>query len=96
MRASDFFSQGLRQHVLVAREICGQPFESDVLLFHLAKSVEFAEAQVGVLLSPRVGRLLGDAILPAEITDWGPTLGLPDGRTICSSKNLDRIMGPLL
>ena len=32
-----FFSQGLRQHVFVEREVRHQPFESGIFLFHLAQ-----------------------------------------------------------
>ena len=37
-RALDFFSQGLRQHVLVEGEIGHEPFEPGVLFFHLPQS----------------------------------------------------------
>ena len=78
-RALDFFSEGLRQHVLVEREVRHQPFESGIFLFHLAQPAEFAHAQMRILLFPGVERGRTDPELSAEIADRGPTLGLPDG-----------------
>ena len=78
-RASNFFSQGLRQHVLIEREIRDQPFESGIFFFHLAQPAEFAHAQMRVFLFPGLECGLTDAQLPREIADRSSTLGLPDG-----------------
>ncbi len=64
-RALDFFSQGLRQQVLVEGEIGHEPFGPDVLLFHLPQSAEFAHAEMGVLLLSGIKCWLGDAELSA-------------------------------
>ena len=79
MRALELFSQGLRQHVFVEREIAHEPFQPTVLFFHLLQPAEFAHAQMRVLLFPGVEGGLADAELPAEVANRGPTLGLPDG-----------------
>jgi len=53
-RASDFFSQGLRQHVLVQQEIGHQPLQPAVLLFQLPKPAQLTHAQICVLLFPGI------------------------------------------
>ena len=79
MRALDFFSQGLRQHVLVEREVGHEPFQPAVFFFHLPEPAQFAHAQVRVLLFPGVEGGVTDAELPAEVADGGASFGLADG-----------------
>ena len=78
-RALDFFSQGLRQHVLVEREVGHQPFEAGVFLFQLPQSAEFTHAEKGIRLFARVGGLFGSPELPTDLPDRSPALGLPHG-----------------
>jgi len=49
VRTLDFFSQGLRQPVLVEREIGDQPFQPTVFFFQLSELAQFTHAQVRVL-----------------------------------------------
>ncbi len=79
-RALDFFSQGLRQHVLVEREIGHQPFQPGCS--------PLPPAATGGVHSRRDGRTSSsrhrtwrstDAELPAEVADRGPAFGLADG-----------------
>ncbi len=65
--------------MFIKREVCHQPFEPGVLLFQLAQPAEFAHAQVRVFLFPGVEGLFGDPELPTDISNRGPTLGLPNG-----------------
>lgn len=65
-------------YVYVEREIGHQPFQPTILLFHRPQLAEFAHAQMRVLLFPGVEGGLADAELPTEVTNRGPTLGLPD------------------
>jgi hypothetical protein len=73
-RALDFFSQGLRQHVLVEREVGHEPFSSAVFFLQLSEPPQFAHAQMGVVLLPGIEGRVTDAELPTEITDFD----LPD------------------
>lgn len=55
------------------------PFKPDILFFHQAHPAELAHAQMRVLLALSVEEAgLADAELPAEVSNRGPTLGLPD------------------
>ena len=78
-RAVDFFSQGLREHVLVEGEVGHQAFQPTILLFHLPQSAEFAHTEVRVLLFPGIKCLLGDAELPAKVADGGTVVSLAEG-----------------
>ena len=71
MRALDFFSQGLRQHVLVEREVGDEPFQSAVFFLQLPEAPQLAHAQVRVLLLPGVERGVTHPELPAEVADRG-------------------------
>jgi hypothetical protein len=73
-RASDFFSQGLRQHVLIEREVGDEPLQSTVFLFHLSEPPQFTHALMGVLLFPGVEGLLGDPELATEVAATGVPL----------------------
>src|SRR5215467_4998240 len=75
-RASGVFSQRLRQHVLVEREIGDEPFEPMVFLLELPESSQLAHPQVGILLLPRIERRLAHAQLPADVPDRGAALDL--------------------
>ena len=79
MRASDFFSEGLGQHVLVEREVGDQALQPGVFVLELPQAAELAHAQVRVLLLPRVERGLADAQLAADVTDRGAGLDLAEG-----------------
>jgi hypothetical protein len=50
VRALDFFLQGLRQHVLIEREIGDEPLQSVIFLLQLSEPTQLAYAQMGVLL----------------------------------------------
>src|SRR6516164_196958 len=75
-RASGVFSQRLRQHVLVEREIGDQMLQSGVFVLELPQAAELAHAQMRVLLLPDVERGLADPQLPAHVADRAATLGL--------------------
>ena len=77
MRALDFF-EGLRQHVLVEREVGHEPFSSAVFFLQLSVPPQFAHAQMGVVLLPGIEGRVTDAELPTEITDGSGGFGLPD------------------
>ena len=79
MRALDFFSECLRQHVLVEREIGHQPLQSAVFFLQLPEPPQLAHAQVGVFLLPGVEGGITDPELSAEVADGGPAFGLTDG-----------------
>ena len=53
-----------------------QPLQPAVFFL---QPTEFADAEVDLLLFPGVQGLLGDAELPADITDGGARFGLPEG-----------------
>ncbi len=96
MRALDFFSQGLRQHVLVEREVRDEPFQPAVFFLQLTEAPQLTHAQVGVLLFPGVE---GGSLTPS--CRHRSPMGVPASArriayTICSSENFDRFMGPLL
>jgi hypothetical protein len=61
------------------REVRHQPIESGIFLLHLAQPAELSRAQMRILLFPGVGGRFAAAELPAEITNRGTTLSLPDG-----------------
>jgi hypothetical protein len=65
--------------MLIQREISHPPLQSAVLLFQLSEPAELAHAQMRIFLLPGVEGLLGDAILPAQIANWGAGLGLAEG-----------------
>ena len=71
VRASDFFSQGLREHLLVQREVGHQPFQSVVFFFYLPQAAEFAHAEVRVLLLPGVEGGVTHSELSAEVAERG-------------------------
>ena len=96
VRALDCFSQSLRQHVLIEREIGDEPFQSTVFFFQLPEPPQFAHPQMGVLLLPGVERGVTHPELPAEVADGVPASACRIAYTICSSENFDRFMGPLL
>ena len=96
MRASDFFSQRLRQHVLVERQIRHKAFQPGILVLDLPQPAQFAHAQVRVLLFPDVEGGLADAELPADIAERGPALGLADGVGDLLLGESDLFIGPLL
>jgi hypothetical protein len=96
VRAVGFFSQGLRQHVFVEREIGDEPFQPAVFFFQRPEPPQFAHPQMGVLLLPGVERGVTDHELPAEVADGGAGSACRIAYTICSSENFDRFMGPLL
>src|SRR5215470_16553365 len=75
-RASGVFSQRLRQHVLVEREIGHQALQPSVFVLELPQAAELAHAQVRVLLLPAVEGGLTDPQLPADVPDRGTALGL--------------------
>ena len=77
--ALDFFSQCLRQHVLVEREIRHEPFQPAVLLFHLQQSPQFAHVEMRAFLLPGIKRLLGNPELMTDIANAGTRLGLTEG-----------------
>src|SRR6059036_2133147 len=76
-RASDCFSQRLRQHVLVEREVSDEPFQSTVF-FELPEPAQFTHAQVRVLLLPGLERGIIDSRLSAAVADRGAGFGLSD------------------
>jgi hypothetical protein len=78
VRAVDFFSQGLRQHVLVEREIGDEPFQSTVFFFQLPEPAQFTPPQVGVLFLPGVEGGVTPPELPAEVADRGAGFCLSD------------------
>jgi len=49
VRGVDYFSQGLREHVLVEREVSDQPFQLAVFFFHLPESTQFTHAEMRIL-----------------------------------------------
>ena len=63
----------------VLRSIHTRITQPPVSLFYLPQPAQFADPQIGRLLLLYVERLFGDAVLPAEITDWGSRLCLPKG-----------------
>src|SRR5262252_10940071 len=75
-RASGVFSQRLRQHVLVEREIGDQTLQSGVFVLELPQAAELAHAQMRVLLLPRIERGLADPQLPAHVADRRAAFGL--------------------
>src|SRR5215831_14768036 len=75
-RASGVFSQRLRQHVFVEREVGDQTLQSGVFVLELPQAAELAHAQMRVLLLPGVERGLADPQLPAHVADRGAALGL--------------------
>src|SRR5262249_35454713 len=78
-RASDFFWQSLRQHVLMEREVRYRPRQPAVSFLQLPQAPEFTHPEVGVLFLPGIERLLGDPELPAQVTNGGTAFSLPDG-----------------
>ena len=96
MRASDFFSQGLRQHVFVEREVSDEPFEPAIFFFHLSEAPQLAHAEMGKILFPGVGRGGTHSELSAEVTDRGAGFNLPDRVDNLFFRGFDRFMGPLL
>jgi hypothetical protein len=48
-------------------------------LFQLPQPPEFAHAQMGILLLPRIEGGLGNPVLSAEIADRSAGLSLPEG-----------------
>src|SRR5215470_9728991 len=78
-RASGGFSQRLRQHVFVERELGDEPFEPMAILLELPESSQLAHPQAGILLLPRIERHLAHAQLPADIPDRGAALDLAQG-----------------
>lgn len=76
VRALDFFSQGLRQHVFIEREVGDEPFQSTVFLFHLPEPAQFAHAQMGGLLLPGVEGGVTHPELLAEVADRGAGIDL--------------------
>src|SRR5215467_16359628 len=75
-RASGVFSQRLRQHVLIEREIGDQALQPRVFVLQLTEPAELAHPQVRVLLLPCVKRRLAHAELPADVPDRGAALDL--------------------
>ena len=65
--------------MLIEREVGHHPFQSAILFLQLSQPPEFADAQVGVFLLPRVEGLLRDPLLPAEIANRSTRLDLPKG-----------------
>ncbi len=96
MRALDFFSQGLRQHVHVEREVRNEPLQSAGFFLQLPEASQLTHAEVGVLLLPGIRRLLGDAELSAESADQAPLSACRMAYTINSFENRDRFIDPLL
>jgi hypothetical protein len=72
------FSQGLREHVLVEREVGDEPFQPPILLLQLPEPTQFAHPQVSVLLLPGVKRGVTHPELPAEVVDRGAGFCLSD------------------
>jgi hypothetical protein len=79
-RALDFFLQGLREPVRVEREVSDQPFQPAVFFFELPEPPQLAHAQMGLRLFPGVDCGVTHPKLPAEVTDGGAGLRLPDGK----------------
>ena len=78
MRASDFFSQCLRQHVLVEGEIRHEPFQPAVFILQLPEPTQLAHAQMGVFLFLGVEGGITDPELPAQVADGSAGFGLAD------------------
>src|SRR5215467_4329582 len=95
-RASDVFSQRLRQRVLVEREIGDQALQPIVFVLELPQAAELAHAQVRVLLLPGIEGGLTDPQLPADVPDRGTALGPAQGVGPRSSENFERFIGPVL
>lgn len=77
-RALDFFSQGLRQHVLVEREVGDEPFQPAVFFLQLPETSQLAHTQMRVLLLPGVERGVTHPELPAKVADGGAGVDLSD------------------
>jgi len=77
-RALDFFSQGLRRHVLVEREVGDEPFQATLFLLQLTEAPQFTHAEMGVLLFPGAEGGVTAPELPAEVADRGAASGLAD------------------
>jgi hypothetical protein len=96
VRALDFFSQSLRQHLLVEREVGDEPFQPAVFFLQLPETSQLAHTQMRVLLFPRVEGGVTHPELPVKVADRGPASTCRIADTICSSENFDRFIGPLL
>ncbi len=96
VRALDYFSQRLRQHVFVEREIGDQPFQPVVFFFELSEPAQFAHTEVRVLFLPHIEGRFTDAQLSADIADRRPASPCRRAYAICSSENLVCFIGPLL
>ena len=73
------FSPGLRQHVLIEREVNHQPLQAAVFCLQLSQSSQFAHAEMRVFLLPDIQRLLGNPEPTADIAHAGAGLGLTEG-----------------
>src|SRR2546425_1333060 len=78
VRALGFFSQGLRQHMLVEREVSDEPFEPAIFFLHLPEAPQLAHAEVRVLLLPGVEGGVTHPELSAEVADRGAAFSLAD------------------
>src|SRR5262249_48342149 len=78
VRASTFAPEGLREHVLVEREIGDQAFQPGVFILELPDPPYFVHAEMPVALLPDVERGLTDAELATHIRHRRPRLGLAE------------------
>jgi hypothetical protein len=76
--ASTFAPEGLRQHVLVEREIGDQALQPRILILELPHASHLVDAEVPEALLPDVKRGLADPELAADVADRRPGIGLPE------------------
>ena len=92
MPASDFFSDDLRQNVLIEREVRHQALELVAFFTQLAQLADLRRPQVGVFALPNVESGLAHSELAAYISDRGAALRLPQRVGDLFVQNLERFI----
>jgi hypothetical protein len=77
-QASDCFSERLREHVLIEREIRDQSLQPSVLLFELPSASQLAHTQMGIFLLPRIECRFSHTLLPTDVSHRRTTLRLAE------------------
>src|SRR6185503_2789208 len=76
--ASTFAPEGLREHVLVERQVGDQALQPCILVLELAHAAHLVDAEVPIALLPHVEGRLADAELAAHVADRRACLRLAE------------------
>jgi len=96
VRGVHTFSQGLREYVLVEREVGDQPFQPAVFFLQPPEEAQLAHAHVDVHLFPRIERGVTPPELPAEFADRGAGVCLSDREHVFFFRELRPLHGSTL